>query len=368
MQSKLACIAIVASNSICATASAQQDRCADVLMQSVVEVRDDRTVNQHLKDWVRSENFSNHIRQRGDSFNVNIPLPDGPIFGFGASNRSDTTREFRDFLNTGSIQNLTERQSEYIFAQFLPPDVVEAWKSCMERSGTRGVVNSSYSTSSDSTIVTIELRYLPISLDDAQPRITNDPLVLGGKIIGDTQIQNNQILDTISYVMTIQRDADSEVVVHIQTTRGHVAVHVPAGQNPNPDLTATLVTSQIPIALGDYAKLKQFESEWAVKLAEAGHNNSVALAHIYARRLDNYWFQIEALNHLNSFANHPEDGAVRINQALFRRMIAHHPAPIIINAPLDGPENHLLNLAGRAEFRSQFYSTNGTPRSFRNRR
>lgn len=338
------------------SAHADEDRCADVLINSVYEQDNTKSVAQNLADWIKTESFTQTVNNRADNFGVMLPLPNGLNLGFNASNKSGRINEMRALVDSGSLSQLSERQAEYVFSQFVTPDKVEAWKECMLASGTRGIVDSDHSMTADGQIITVEYQYIPISTLDPRPKMTADLLVIGGKVIGTTELQSGKELDSTLYLVNIQRDSDSGVVVHMQTSRGHVGTHIPAiNQVSDRPAADFLLISEIPIKEGDFEALRGFRAQWAEKLSASGDvDNPMAVAHLYARRVSNRWRALELSREYQaksaSAAN--EQAQAEIDYA-YNRSILHAYYPSIINNPVHDSEKQYLEMSKTASFRAQ---------------
>jgi hypothetical protein len=214
----------------------QSSPCAEPLKEGVYNHYKARTLAHKygsMLSYFKSSDFEEDVRHNQWGLGITVPVYGVPV-SVAANSSDDKFNQFRK-----EITKLTEVQLDELLVKIVAKDdpnidFVEAYFDCVKQ-------GFSYSSELIGERVIFTIRFIPISITNPMPKVTENPVVYNGEDVSVLP-KKGKALDIITHISARPKDVHQRVSVEIFTNQA--PVYVP-GPFPEP---ATTPIPSVPLS------------------------------------------------------------------------------------------------------------------------
>jgi len=213
-----------------ATSWAQQQSssvCRDVLadqLKNRISFNSGSAFASNMQAWMCSQRNSTSRSSNSGGLSVGVPIDGVPLQFGGNLSGSDANSWFNAHCDQKS-QTMSDQQAESVSLALLPPDAIQAWSRCIDRTTPTSLQRLGMSPTTNASRLTITITWQPdaIRLD---PPVVNQFLVAGATC--ENPLRANDRLSG-SQAIICTRLANQETVVVLNTNQGSPpSINLPA--------------------------------------------------------------------------------------------------------------------------------------------
>ena len=212
-----------------------------------------------MKDYFKSSDFKQDVKKGSWSGGLTIPVYGVPVSANAGSNH-DNSSQFQREIEKLSDNQLDEALAWEIRKSDPNTDFTKQYFDCVEKLCGKGF---SYTSERIGKRAFITIHYMPNSITDGMPVLTEDPQIYNAS---DTSApKKGQTLDFSTVVNGVPEDVQDAVTVTIQTNKGpYVARSDPPKPTPSPTPSPTPIIVELQVNQSCNGKHAKCDKIWKI--------------------------------------------------------------------------------------------------------